>query len=148
MALTCVSAFVTLAFVFAHPLTSPPPLARDETIGQVAQVTPQFYVVSYTLPNNPDFPGVTFGTSPNTAVGQDVVVHYDPAHPYLATVVSLTPPRRLPNGVFGWVVVSTGWAFALWSWTSIGHRRWRRRQEQEENTDYRDDEWAGGSNSA
>jgi len=148
VALTCISALVTLAYVFGHPLIRPTPLGRDEIIGQVVQLTPQGYLASYSLPSNPDFSGVAIGTSPTAAVGQAVVVRYNPANPAIATVVSLTPPHSRPNGLFGAVVVSTGGALALWSWISFGHRRWRRLQERAADTDYRRDEWAGSSNSA
>jgi len=75
-------------------------------------------------------------------------VRYDPARPEDATVVSLTPPQTLPNGVLGWVAVSGSLALTVWSCTSMARRRWQRLQEREDGTDYRDDEWAGGSHSA
>ncbi len=148
VALTGGSAFVTLAFVFAHPWTTPPPLPRDEVVGQVESVLGQTYIVSYTVPNDPGFSGIVSGTSPNASVGRDVVVRYDVTSPIDATVVSLTAPHHRPNGVFGWVAVSSLWAVILGSDALVLQRRWRRVQEEEQSTDYRDDGWAGSSNSA
>ena len=145
VALTCASAFVTLAFLFGHPVTPAPPLPPDEVIGQVAYATPQSYVVYYSLPNDPDFLGVADGSSPDAAAGQEVVVRYDPSKPLNATVVSWTPPHSRRNGVFGIVVVTTLWAVTLGSSALTLQRRWRRRQEREQNTDYRRDQWAGSS---
>ena len=94
--------------------------------------------------------GLAVGTGPAGAVaqGQSVVVRYDPTDTTHGTVVALSPPHSGPNGAFGWVVVAGLTALTLWSWGSVFYRRGRRRQEQEFETDYRDDEWAGSTNSA
>ncbi len=64
VALTGGAAFITLAFLFAHPWTTPPPLGRDEVVGQVESVLGQSYIVSYTLRDDPGFPGNVSGTPP------------------------------------------------------------------------------------
>ncbi len=148
VALTCGSVFVTLAIWFGNPVTLAPSLPRDEVIGQVVVAQRPTYVVSFSLPNDPGFPGVAFGSSSNATVGQDVVVRYDPAEPVNAAVVSWTTPHSRRNGVFGVVVVGTIWAVTVGYAALALQRRWRRLEELEQNTDGRHDEWAGTSYSA
>ncbi len=57
-------------------------------------------------------------------------MRYEVTNPIDATVVSLTAPQRRPNGVFGWVVVSSLWAVTLGSDALVLQRRWRRVQEE------------------
>lgn len=77
-----------------------------------------------------------------------VVVRYDPASPDTGTVVSVSAPQSRPNGIYGLIAVSTLVAATSWCWVSWGYRRWRRRLEQEDATDYRQDAFAGTSMSA
>ena len=155
------SIFVTVAVTFGHPISPPPPLGRDETIGTVLAVgpSPANFIATYDAPGH-DGPGgsdpngirsglVTGTASPGSvSAGQSVVVRYDPKDTTIGTVVSLTPPHARPNGPIGWLVVGLSWSLTIWYAASRVYRRFRRLQEEEDNTDYRVDPWAGTSNSA
>jgi hypothetical protein len=152
--LMCCAAFVAVALSFGHAVLPAPSLGRDETMGTVTYVDQldqpsTFFVVSYSPQGQPDVGGVAAGSdAAGVADGQSVVVRYDPAHPTFGTVVSTNPPGSRVDGILGWIVVPLELALAFWFWSSSGYRLWRRRRALEEETDYREDQWAGTTNSA
>ena len=62
--------------------------------------------------------------------------------------MALSAAHSSPRGPYGVTVVSAAVALSSWAWISTGYRRWRRRQQREDATDYPEDPWAGTSNSA
>ncbi len=111
---------------------------------------PRWFEASYSLPGRPDEGGLALGSIGASSVLEDqaVVVRYDPHHPSVGQVVSVSPPHSRPNGLYGATVVSAAVAVSSWAWISTGYRRWRRAQEREQEIDHRADEWSGTTFSA
>jgi hypothetical protein len=148
VALACCSVFVGLAISLGHvrPFYVPP-LPRGEVVAQVVGVSSPTAFVSYNAPGaNSNAPGDVIGVtaSPGVGVGQSVVVNLDTDE-----IVTTSPPsKRVGKGFFGavtGVVVLLALALRFWlQWSSTR----RRLEAREFETDYRDDQWAGTSNSA
>jgi hypothetical protein len=140
--LACCSVFVGLAISLGgvRPFYVPP-LPKGDVVGQVEGVSYPAAFVSY-----PDAPGGAIGVTatPGVGVGQDVVVNLDTDE-----IVATSPPREhLGKGFLGTVagvVVLLAVALRLWLQGSWSRRRLEAREFE---TDYRDDQWAGTSNSA
>lgn len=145
--LACCSLFVGMVVVFGHvrPLYTPA-LPRHEVVGQVIGVVGSTYFVGYDIPNEVDSQ-ITAATG-SVRDGQSVVVRYG-GPDVVATVVSTSPPGlRLGAGFFGalaGIVVIASLLVSLWLRLLAARDRVRA---SEEATDYRDDDWAGTSNSA
>jgi hypothetical protein len=146
--LACCSVFVALAISLGHvrPFFVPP-LPRGEVVAQVEGVSYPYDIVSYSTPGSiPDTPdnSIAVTESPGVGVGQSVVVR-------LATseIVATSPPKKqLGKGFIGTatgVVVLLAVALRLWLKGSLARRRLEARELE---TDYREDQWAGTSNSA
>jgi hypothetical protein len=146
-------------FDFGQPQNPPVHLGRDETIGQVEDAfstsgaSGATYTVTYQAPGHPDPTGdglgIALGSGPTGSVfqGQSAVVRYDPSNTTNGTVVALIPPNA-PYYPSVWVVVGISWAVTLFAWLRFRSRRARGLPENEEDVDYRDDEWAGSTYSA
>lgn len=148
VAATCCSLFVTLAVVFAHvrPLYIPS-LPRGDVVGQVVGSTPGHYFVEYSVPGQSNAENV-ITASGSAAAGQSVVVR-PTGGPDSGTVVSTSLPHlRLGVGALGalsGMALVVGGSFSLWLRMESARDDFRAREEA---TDYREDAWAGTSNSA
>lgn len=151
---TCCSVFGSLALHYGRALIPPPPLGRHETVGTVSYVgtvdQQQWYAVGFSAPGQSGFGGLAMGPGPapgQVTNGQSVVVRYDPAHPDVGTVVSVSAPRVASTVPTVWSPSPSSWPPRRGSGSRCATGAGRR-QDEVDATDYRQDGFAGTSMSA